>query len=127
MLTLVEARLKVIELLRSLEAQDKESRRLAVNDSYVSERTRGWTFPYNTVRFLETKRPQDGLVGNGPIFVDKLTEKMYALPSGGWKQMLDEYEKTGLMRGSNSDMQHLGVGPQPEFMTAVSETLKRLR
>src|SRR5664280_46258 len=74
-----KAQLKLLALAREQLTSD-----FTILDGQVQERKRGWVFPYNTKRFVETKNPQDGLVGNGPIFVDRDSGEIYALPSGGY-------------------------------------------
>ena len=64
-------------------------------DKYSKATSRGWIFIYNTQKSQQTCLPQDGLVGNGPILVDKYREDVFLLPSGGWKQLLAQYEETG--------------------------------
>lgn len=54
-----------------------------------------WIFSYNTVAFRESRNPRDGLVGNGPIVIDKLTGAVYTVPTGGMKDWLDTYNLTG--------------------------------
>lgn len=70
---------------------------ITLSDSPSSERRRGWTFSYQSDRFRQSRHPKDGLLGNGPMFVDKYTAQVFRLPSGGWPSMLDEYDKTGEM------------------------------
>src|SRR6266568_3036818 len=42
-----------------------------VDDRETIEKPFGWIFFYNTKRFLDTGDPSSGLVGNGPVMVNK--------------------------------------------------------
>ena len=88
---LAEAENKVAELAREIPGSDE----LVILHDLIRERARGWVFPFNTKRFLETRYPLDGLVGYGPIFVDKQTGHTYVLGSARIQAWLDTYDLTG--------------------------------
>lgn len=72
---------------------------IAFDEQYTREWSRGWTFIFNTTLSQQTGQPRDGLVGNGPVFVDKYSGHLFLLPSGGWKRWLQTYEETGDAQG----------------------------
>jgi hypothetical protein len=79
-------------------AREVPGRELVILDGHIEERKRGWAFPYNTKRFAETKNPLDGLLGNGPVFVDRATGEVHALGSAKIRAWLEEYDRTGTPR-----------------------------
>jgi Immunity protein 35 len=76
-------------------AGEVPGRELVILDGHIEERKRGWAFPYNTKRFAETQNPLDGLLGNGPVFVDRATGEVHALGSARIRAWLEEYDRTG--------------------------------
>ena len=77
------------------QAREVPGRELVVLNEHIEERKRGWALPYNTKRFAETHNPLDGLLGNGPVFVDKETGDIHALGSAKIHAWLEEYDRTG--------------------------------
>ena len=71
-------------------------RELYVRRAPDLDRERGWAFSYNTTLWAETHLPSDGLVGNGPLFVDKSIGRVFQVPSGGFRVWIDEYNETGI-------------------------------
>ncbi len=63
----------------------------AVNLEAVAEHPCGWIFPYNTKKYLETKFPPDGVVGNRPIFVDRHDGSAHVIPLGSKEEWLKQY------------------------------------
>jgi hypothetical protein len=110
MLTYDEALAKARERVAEAALQ-LSGRELVVREDLVTERARGWTFPYNTKRFLETKNPLDGLVGNGPILVDKYNGSVHHTPSGGSIAWLEEYDRTGVPPAAPKGMRWVSAGP----------------
>lgn len=78
-----------------------QQRQIELNEELCMQRAerldseRLWAFSYNTVAFLESRNPRVGLVGNGPIVIDKSTGVAYTVPTGGMKTWLDTYNLTG--------------------------------
>ena len=60
MLTFEQAREKARESILKL-AREVRDQEFVILDDRVSERVRGWVFPYNTKKFAETKNPRDGV------------------------------------------------------------------
>jgi len=114
MVTFEQAREKAQEKLLEL-ARQVPALEIVIHDEGIRERARGWMFPYNTRRFFETRHPSDGLVGNGPIFVDRESGNVYVLPSGGYRSWLDEYDRTGVAPAVKGGMRWIGKGPAPPF------------
>ena len=81
-----KAQKRLVELGREFERDD-----LVLFLSAVSEHSRGWVFPYNTSRYIETRFPLDGLVGNRPIFVDNRNGSVHIIPLGSIERWLDDY------------------------------------
>jgi Immunity protein 35 len=79
----------------------------------AEERKRGWAFPYNTKRFAETQNPLDGLLGNGPVFVDRATGEVHALGSARIRAWLEEYDRTGTPPNIRDGWRSGGKGPTP--------------
>lgn len=88
---LAKAQNKVVELASQIPGNDP----LVIVHELIRERDRGWVFPFNTKRFVETRYPLDGLVGYGPIFIDKQTGQMHLLGSARIQAWLDTYDRTG--------------------------------
>jgi hypothetical protein len=53
-----------------------------VVDKHTIEKPFGWVFFYNSKKFLETGLFRDGLVGNGPIIINRDTGSIEFLSSG---------------------------------------------
>ena len=81
---------------------------ISLSEGFSKERRRGWTFSYQTESFRRSGNPKEGLLGNGPIFVDKFTSKVFRLPSGGWPSMLDEYDESEVMPHVGRSTRRLG-------------------
>jgi hypothetical protein len=62
---------------------------LAVNDSRTIETDAGWVFFYNSREFLRTGNPISGLVGNGPIFVDRQGRAQTLPSSVPWQEAIN--------------------------------------
>jgi len=88
---LAKAQNKIVELASEIPGHDQ----LVILHELVRERSRGWVFPFNTNRFVETRYPLDGLVGYGPIFVDRRTGDVYLLGAARIQAWLDTYDRTG--------------------------------
>jgi Immunity protein 35 len=115
MLTFEQAREKALETILKL-AREVGGQEFAILDDRVSERARGWMFPYNTRKFVETRNVPDGVGGNGPIFVDRNNETVHILPSGGYSNWMDEYDRTGVPpRAPTGRMRWVGEGPAQSF------------
>lgn len=54
-----------------------------------------WAFSQNMVAFRESRNPRNGLVGNGPIVINKNTGVFHTVPTGRMKDWLDTYNLTG--------------------------------
>jgi immunity protein 35 of polymorphic toxin system len=80
-------------------AQEAPGRELVILNGHIEERRRGWAFPCNTKRSAETQNPLDGLLGNGPVFVDRATGEVHALGSAKIRAWLEEYDRTGNAAG----------------------------
>ncbi|HEV2990128.1 MAG TPA: YrhB domain-containing protein [Candidatus Angelobacter sp.] len=114
MITFEQAKEKAQRKLLEM-ASEVPQREFTILEDRILERSRGWMFPYNTKRFLETKNPLDGVVGNGPIFVDRADESVHVLPSGGYRHWLEEYERTGMPPRITGEMRWISDGPPPPF------------
>jgi Immunity protein 35 len=114
MLTFKEARQRAEKKILEL-AGESPGREYAILDSHVRERARGWLFPYNTTMYVQTGNPFDGVVGNGPVFVDRETGSVHVLPSGGFTYWLGEYDQTGIPPLPRTEMQWVGEGPELPF------------
>jgi hypothetical protein len=114
MLTIEEAREKAQQKLLEM-ADALPGREFVILNDRILEGTRGWMFPYNTKQFIETKNPLDGVVGNGPIFVDRQNGNLYVLPSGGYRRWLEEYDRTGVPPRITGEMRWVSSGAAPEF------------
>jgi hypothetical protein len=121
MLTSDEALAKVRARVADL-ARDVLHRELKVIDQPIRVQSRGWAFAYNTPRYLETKNPADGLVGNGPIFVDKETGAMHSLPSGGWPAWLEYYDRNGTPPPARQELKWVSQGAAPRLPTPRKKT-----
>jgi len=100
MITLGDAKLKAEQKLVELVGATKASE-LTILEDRITETQRGWSLPYNTKRFLETGNVTDGLVGNGPLFVDRESGNVYVLPSAGFKRWIEAYDRTGIEPARN--------------------------
>ena len=88
---LEKAQNKLVELAGEIPGHDE----LVILHDHIRESARGWVFPFNTKRFVETRYPLDGLLGYGPLFVDKQTGHLYVLGSARVQAWLDTYDRTG--------------------------------
>ena len=82
---------------RLSELSQAVGKRLVLERAEILDGQRSWAFSYNTERWKETRNPTDGLVGNGPLFVDKFTSQVFQLPSGGFRSWLASYNETGVV------------------------------
>lgn len=94
MLTLEQATEKA--QIRVQEAAATLGKELSLQRDERYDNERGWAFAFNTVAFWKSGHPKDGLVGNGPIFVDKHTGAVFNVPTGGKLAWLEEYNRTGV-------------------------------
>lgn len=90
MLTFEEARDKAESHLKIL-CREFGREDLVLFDKFVSAHPRGWLFPYNTQRYTETRFPLDGVVGNRPMFVDKVDGTLHIVPIGHIDKWIDAY------------------------------------
>jgi hypothetical protein len=104
------AQRKLLEL-----ASEVPQREFKILEDRILERSRGWMFPYNNKRFVETKNPLDGVVGNGPIFVDRADGSIHLLPSGGYHHWLEAYDRTGVPPSTTGEMRWISDGSAPQF------------
>jgi hypothetical protein len=114
MLTFEQAREKARETIQEL-SRGGHGRECVILDEHVRECVRGWLFPYNTKKFLETGNPLDGMVGNGPVLVDRENGTVHVLPTGGLAVWLDEYDRTGMPPRAPAGMHWVGEGPALPF------------
>ena len=56
---------------------------IVILDAHTLEKPYGWIYFYQHRRFLETGKVRDGLIGNGPLLVDKNTGKLIVFGSFG--------------------------------------------
>ncbi|MBV8750777.1 MAG: hypothetical protein JO103_13815 [Candidatus Eremiobacteraeota bacterium] len=120
MLTYEQALAKAREEIAAFE-EPLPSRDIVVVEDRVQERARGWVFPYQTRAFLETHDPRQGLLGMGPIFVDKLNGSVHVVPTGGMKPWIEEYDRTGVPPKVGGPLRHVGAGtplPLPPSLAA---------
>jgi hypothetical protein len=70
MLTKIEA----LELVsKELYRRDSPDNPSVVIDEYTIEKPFGWIFFFNSKKFVKTEMLEYGLVGNGPVVVNKLS------------------------------------------------------
>ena len=80
---------------------------LTILEQHVRARARGWVFPY------------DGLVGYGPLFVDKTDGTVHLLPSARVEEWLDAFDRTGVAPPiEGTRWRWVGRGPAPSFLPA---------
>jgi hypothetical protein len=48
----------------------------AILDEHTIDRPYGWVFFYQSKRFIETRNPLDGFVGNAPIIINRFTGEL---------------------------------------------------
>lgn len=68
--TLAEARRIAMAFLAD---SDFASAEPVLLDDKTEESPEGWVFPYQSARFLVSRNPVDGLIGNAPLFVSRST------------------------------------------------------
>jgi Immunity protein 35 len=112
MLTYEEALARAREAISALH-DPLPSRDIIVVEDRVQTRARGWVFPFQTREFLQTKDPRKGLLGMGPLFVDKLDGSVHQVPSGGMQPWIEAYDRTGVPPPVSGPMRHVGSGPPP--------------
>jgi Immunity protein 35 len=54
---------------------------LVIIEDNIIETEFGWVFPYNSRRYLKTKKLTDALVGNSPIIFDNRDESIHVTGS----------------------------------------------
>jgi hypothetical protein len=81
--------------LRLDEISAQVEKELSLSREVRLDRERFWAYPYNTLAFAKSQDPRDGLVGNGPILVDKETSAVLLVPTGGMMQWLEHHNTTG--------------------------------
>jgi hypothetical protein len=65
------------------------------NDNATIERSFGWIFFYNTARFVNDGNSLHRLAGNGPVFVNRVTEAIEFFGSGcPLESILEAYEQS---------------------------------
>jgi Immunity protein 35 len=99
MLTYEEAVAKAREAIAAL-PEPLPSRDIVVVEDRVQPRARGWVFPFQTREFLETRDPRKGLLGAGPIFVDKFNGSVHQVPTGGMQPWIEAYDRIGIVPSS---------------------------
>jgi hypothetical protein len=112
MLTYEEALAKAREAIAGLD-EPLPSRDIVVVEDRVQPRERGWVFPYQTREFLESNDPRKGLLGLGPIFVDKLNGSVHFVPTGGMKPWIEAYDRTGVPPPVSGELRFVGTGTPP--------------
>lgn len=80
---------------------------IVIMEEFTEERARGWIFSYQTGRWLETKKTRDGLIGNGPILIDKNTGKIVVFGSAGSTDYWYELYEKGKTREDKDGVIHL--------------------
>jgi hypothetical protein len=66
-----------------------------VMDNLTVERSFGWIFFYNTAQFVNDRNSLHRLAGNGPVFVNRLTEAIEFFGSGSpLESILAAYEQS---------------------------------
>ena len=73
MLDRISAKDRVSDKLREMSPAHE---RWVVVDEHTIERSFGWIFFYNSERFVTTGSAMYRLAGNGPVFVNKVTESI---------------------------------------------------
>lgn len=107
MITIEAARSKALERVAAIAVELQ--RELVLDEATIEETSRAWIFHWTTKKHHETGNWTDGIVGNGPILVDKSTGELFLVPTGGHHTWLQHYERTGL------------PPDRPEKMRAVSD------
>ncbi len=73
-ITYEEARSQALDFLKNIEKSMEIP--LSIVDSHVTEYENGWSFPYQSKAFLDTKDINQSIFENWPIFVDKKLGKV---------------------------------------------------
>jgi len=61
----------------------------------VLERPFGWIFFYNSRAFIESGRPEDAVIGNGPVVVDRRDGSVHVTGStASFERFLDDYVRS---------------------------------
>ncbi|MBV8580249.1 MAG: hypothetical protein JO225_04005 [Candidatus Eremiobacteraeota bacterium] len=127
MLTYEEALAKARATIAAFD-EPLPSRDIIIIEERMQERARGWLFPYQTREFLATKDPRKGLLGMGPIYVDKLNGSVHVVPTGGASAWVEEYDRTGVPPKIGGPLRYIGTGTPPPllppFPTAGSDEPK---
>ena len=81
--------------------------KVVILENETIEKSYGWIFFYQTRKWVETRKTRDGLIGNGPILVDKNTAKIVQLGSSGSLEYWCELYETGKTREDKDGVIHL--------------------
>lgn len=114
MLTYEQALDKAREAIAGLD-EPLPSRDIVILEDRVQTRERGWVFPFQTRSFLATNDPKQGLLGLGPVFVDKLDGSVHFVPTGGMKPWIETYDATGKPPERHAGMRFVGTGTPPKL------------
>lgn len=80
---------------------------IVILDEHTIEKAYGWIFFYQHRRFVETRKIRDGLIGNGPLLVDKETGKVVVFGSFGPIEYWCSLYETGRTREDKDGVVHL--------------------
>ena len=73
-----------------------QSEPVCILEDQTIERSFGWVFFFNSVKFLQTRYPLDRLLGNGPLLVDKSKGCIIQLGTAhAVEKYIEDYESPG--------------------------------
>jgi hypothetical protein len=93
MLTFERAVENAKSYLETLGPADFGRNDLQISFQFIQQHDLGWVLPYNTTKFLESKNPIDGLVGNRPLFVDIIDGSVHVISAGPIDKLVEGYAK----------------------------------
>ena len=80
---------------------------VVIADERTIEKAYGWIFFYQRRQYLETGNPRDGLIGLGPLLVDKNTGKIIVFGSFGTTEYWCSLYESGKVREDKDGTVHL--------------------
>jgi Immunity protein 35 len=81
--------------------------KVVILENNTIEKSYGWIFFYQTRKWVETRKTRDGLIGNGPILIDKNTAKIVQFGSSGSLDYWCELYENGKTREDKDGVIHL--------------------
>lgn len=106
MVTLDEARDAALKYVKG-RYPERVRNEIVVLDEHTKSMPRGWIFFYQHRRWLETRKIRDGLIGNGPVLIDKETGKVVVFGSSGSTEYWYSLYERGETREDKDGIIHL--------------------